>query len=427
MSAVAKPSPAGAVKKARTGRKARSDWRKNIDLKDVEQGLEEMREEERQGGVIEKRENAALFVMDTGGDEKAKSRQRQRKTLRLDEILGKRSSVPVPVLGTKLGEERKRRRDIQEIRKRLKMTAGIVDGRRTAPQGIQQGEEPQAFDIWGAADESAKVPKSKSKHVVSRQKLAHIAALPAVEIAHPGASYRPTQQDHQQLVKMASSEYATELRKAGEFAEFSTFRGLAHNDGMNECADVVIEEMAQAKADNAGSGDNSDGDEATVNGSSDEDTKGSTRKIKVPKRKTRVDRNRQRRTAQRLEEERQAKEAKGQLRQLQQAKQLNNKVDSEIAELEKAVERRHKERQERALQPRKRIGKQNVPKVPEAVQLSDELAGSLRQLQPETNSFSDAFNSFVKRNIIEPRGPRRPKRTSRKIKTIEKWSHKYFK
>ncbi|KAJ2153029.1 hypothetical protein GGH15_006015, partial [Coemansia sp. RSA 562] len=79
MSAVAKASPAVAAKKTRGGRKNKSDWRGKIDLGDVEQGLEEMREEERHGGVIEKRGDADLFVMDTAGDEKTKARVRQKK------------------------------------------------------------------------------------------------------------------------------------------------------------------------------------------------------------------------------------------------------------------------------------------------------------------------------------------------------------
>ncbi|KAJ2252123.1 hypothetical protein GGH98_003089, partial [Coemansia sp. RSA 454] len=64
---------------------------------------------------------------------------------------------------------------------------------------------------------------------------------------------------------------------------------------------------------------------------------------------------------------------------------------------------------------------------PEAVQLTEELAGSLRQLLPESNNFTDMYNSFVKRNIIEPNGPMKIKRKSWKVKTTEKWSYKDFK
>ncbi|KAJ1851656.1 hypothetical protein GGH12_005871 [Coemansia sp. RSA 1822] len=421
MSAVAKSSPAVTVKKARGGRKNKSDWRGKIDLGDVEQGLEEMREEERQGGVIEKRGDADLFVMDTAGDEKTKARVRQKKVLRLDEILGKRSNVPIPVLGTKLGEERKRRRETFELRKRLKNSAGFVEGRRTTARGIQQSKEINAFDIWGATGEAATVSK-KQKSVVSRQKMPHVAALPAVEVAHPGASYRPAAKDHKQLVEKASKEYAAELRKDGKYEKFTEFRGLQHNDGLNECAYSVIKEMAQTSATES-SDEDKVGEDETVYGSDDDAAKSA----KDPKRKTRADRNRQRRATLRLEEEQKAKDMKEHMRQLRLTKHLNNVVKSETAEHEASIERRREELQRRAAQPRKRVGKHNVPQDPEAVQLTEELAGSLRQLQPESNNFTDMYNSFVKRNIIEPNGPMKVKRTSWKIKTTEKWSYKDFK
>ncbi|KAJ2841154.1 hypothetical protein GGI22_008022, partial [Coemansia erecta] len=105
-----------AAKKTRGGRKSKSksQWRKDIDLADVEDGLEERREEEKQGGLIEKRQDEDLFVVDVAGDEKEKTRQKQKKKLRLDEILGKRSGVEIPVVGSKLGEERRKRKEAHD-------------------------------------------------------------------------------------------------------------------------------------------------------------------------------------------------------------------------------------------------------------------------------------------------------------------------
>ncbi|KAJ2633693.1 hypothetical protein H4R22_000233 [Coemansia sp. RSA 1290] len=419
MSAVAKMPTTERTKKARTGRKRKTDWRKNINLEDVETGLEEIREEERQGGIIEKRQDSDLFVMDTTGDEKTKARVRQTKGLRLDEILNRRSSVPVPVLGKKLGEERKKRRELYELKKRLNKTAGFVKGQRTASETIQQSKQPQTLDIWGAADtaESSK----KTKTVVSRKKLSHIAALPAVEVAHPGASYRPSEADHKELVQKASNEYASELRKSGRVKQFEQFRGIQHNDGLNECAETVMKEIEQGDASQDSSSSN-DEDEETVYGS---DEGKATKKTKEARRKTRVERNRERRAHERLYEEHKAKERKEQRRQLELAKRLKQSVEAEAAEAEKAAQRRREEMQKRAAQPRKRIGRNSVPQVPEAVQLTEELAGSLRQLQPETNGFAEVYNSLVKRNIIEPRGAQKQKK--KRIKTTEKWSYKDFK
>lgn len=47
----------------------------------------------------------------------------------------------------------------------------------------------------------------------------------------------------------------------------------------------------------------------------------------------------------------------------------------------------------------------SIPKERIHVQLQDELADSLRQLKPEGSLMKDRFQSFVERNLIEPRVP----------------------
>jgi hypothetical protein len=47
----------------------------------------------------------------------------------------------------------------------------------------------------------------------------------------------------------------------------------------------------------------------------------------------------------------------------------------------------------------------SVPKERIEVQLQDELSESLRQLKPEGNLLKTRFQSFVERNLIEPRVP----------------------
>ncbi|XP_024117231.1 ribosome biogenesis protein NOP53-like [Oryzias melastigma] len=53
------------------------------------------------------------------------------------------------------------------------------------------------------------------------------------------------------------------------------------------------------------------------------------------------------------------------------------------------------------------------------VQLSDELAASLRQLKPEGSILKDRFKSLQKRNLIEPRERAKFKRRL-KVKYVEK-------
>ncbi|KAJ2817924.1 hypothetical protein GGI24_005255, partial [Coemansia furcata] len=83
--------------------------------------------------------------------------------------------------------------------------------------------------------------------------------------------------------------------------------------------------------------------------------------------------------------------------------------------------------EEKARQPRKKIGKNAVPQLLQAVKLAEELPSSLRQLQPESNGFSEVYNSLVKRNLVEPRSSAPPKRQRRRVRVVEKWSYKDFK
>ncbi|KAJ2800834.1 hypothetical protein H4R20_003913 [Coemansia guatemalensis] len=433
----------GAIKKTRGGRKSKSksEWRKKIDLDDVEVGLEELREEERQGGTMDRRQDIDLFTVDTGGDEKTRARTKAKKGLRVDEILGKRSSVASPVVGSKLSEERRKRRAAQEVKRQLRKIAGFSGDRRTAPQGLKADRTAQNFDIWGASSVSTDQPAKKRKALLSRQKLAHLAELPAVEVAHPGASYRPTPADHKKLVQSAADEYALKLREEGKYSQFKSFNGVQGVDGAIECAEFVMEEMmrgeadvvdadADAKADgnseNEGSNDEEANDEQTVHSDSDPEDTAST--SKDPKRKTRAERNRQKRAIQRRFEERRENALRQQLHKLEMAKKLGQLVDKDVDLSEQTAARRHKLMDEKRTKPLKRLGKYDVPKLPEAVKLADELPCSLRQLQPETSSVADAYNSFIKRNFIEPRAPTRPVPAKpRKIKTTEKWSYKDFK
>jgi nucleolar protein 53 len=67
-----------------------------------------------------------------------------------------------------------------------------------------------------------------------------------------------------------------------------------------------------------------------------------------------------------------------------------------------------------------------LPVAPLEVQLSDELAESLRLLKPEGNLFRDRYRSFVERGIVEPRFA--PNKRGRKypVKYVEKYDYKHW-
>ncbi|KAJ1792504.1 hypothetical protein LPJ59_004831 [Coemansia sp. RSA 2399] len=416
------------AKKTRGGRKSKSksQWRKDIDLADVEDGLEERREEEKQGGLIEERQNDDLFVMDVAGDEKEMTRQRQKKKLRLDEVLGKRSGVKIPVIGSKMGEERRKRKEAHDVRQRLKKIAGLSETTSGKAQSIKANTASASYDIWGMPTAPDAKQSKKISGNVTREKLKHLSLLPAVEVAHPGASYMPTEKDHKDLINVAGAECVIEMRAAGKYKNVSTKNTVDKIDSMNECADVVIRELEAEAAGVLDSESDADLDHASAVAGSDYDDASEPQTSADPRRKTRAERNKQRRAAQKVNEERNAKDLKKHIHHLEMSKRLGGKVDVSLEKAEAINEHRRKQAEEKAKQPLKRIGKNNVPVLPTAVKLTEELPKSLRELAPETNGFSEVYNSLVRRNFVEPHAAKRAKRSVAWKKTTEKWSYKDF-
>ncbi|KAJ1960879.1 hypothetical protein GGI12_003563 [Dipsacomyces acuminosporus] len=455
MSTAAASTKKQTEKKVQGGRKGRRAWRKNIDLEDVEEGLEELREEERQGGAaIQDRKDADLFVVDIAGDSNTRSKFKNKK-LRLDEILGKRSKVEVPVLGAKMGEARRKRKGAHEAKMRLKRVAGFVEGRRVAAEKIKTAKSTGEYDIWDAAPNNAVATERKAMGTKSREKLAHLSALPAVEVAHPGASYHPDMAKHRELIEKAGADYASVLRKQERIESLPTVKGVSDYDSMLERAETIardLEEEAQRKERQRKSDDNgatTDSDDSDVSGNEDEaidsdssddveddktvvdgedeSDEQSSKLAKPSRRKTRADRNRERRAVQKRTEEQRAKQTKKQLQQLAIAKKINREVDQLVEKREQSAEHKRKLAIEKSSKPRSKLGKYKVPQLPEAVKLTEELPGSLRNLKPESNGFAEAYNSLLRRNFIEPQERGRQQKRPRKIKTTEKWSYKDFK
>lgn len=99
------------VKRKRVPKNTKKSWRKNVDVADVEDFLEDQRLEERLGVKVRDQSNDELFSIDTSGAvENALPKttivdKKPRKSMRLKEdmntkcysILDKRSAVPDPI------------------------------------------------------------------------------------------------------------------------------------------------------------------------------------------------------------------------------------------------------------------------------------------------------------------------------------------
>ena len=68
----------------------------------------------------------------------------------------------------------------------------------------------------------------------------------------------------------------------------------------------------------------------------------------------------------------------------------------------------------------------DLPNAPLEVQLSDELAESLRLLKPEGNLFRDRYRSLVERGVVEPRFQAAKKGRRYATKYVEKYDYKHW-
>jgi nucleolar protein 53 len=68
----------------------------------------------------------------------------------------------------------------------------------------------------------------------------------------------------------------------------------------------------------------------------------------------------------------------------------------------------------------------DLPNEPVEVQLSDELAESLRQLKPEGNLYRDRYRSLVERGVVEPRFTQAKKQRRYATKYVEKYDSKHW-
>ncbi|KAF9583787.1 hypothetical protein BGW38_008537, partial [Lunasporangiospora selenospora] len=364
------------------------------------ENLSELRAEERTtGGKVHLQSNDALFTLDTKGDGKVHKEVRQNKPLKMDEILQERSKVPA-VAGQKktlstsasiASTKPNAKISKAEKAKLLDMIRRKTSNSLFAPVTKSHGRRGMtdavktsgSYDVW-SVEPSAPVPttrkgkgKGKGDFVSSIVTKVPVKApksfkhklkgtIPAVKEAHPGASYNPTMQDHQELLKIVNKD---------EMRILDTKKKLEDQLAYPKELDEMLPYDDQ--------------------------------------------------TGEKAKEEAELKRQKDLLKQTTRVKEIMKSIEQEETELEQRIAESEQKREEKEKAGMKRVGRFNVPRERINFQLSDELSESLRQLKPEGSLMKDRFQSFVERNLVEPRVPVGKRRRYR-LKTYEKHSYKRF-
>ncbi|WFD35742.1 hypothetical protein MCUN1_002603 [Malassezia cuniculi] len=436
---MARPSDGRPAQPRQASRKRKSAWRKNIDLSSTEAALEDIREQERTvGAAAHTRKDDELFVVDRAGQETAIARQaRPKRKLRSQEILEARSAVPAVQsrarssfqLDTKTPAGKAHASGMSaKMKKRLRILAsrphtGIEGADEVRSAGRIQSDAAlvEKHDLWGAPQEkSNEWIEPAAKPVVKEPRSKKLAPfeeaekVPAVPLPHPGMSYNPDADAHDELLNAALAEAAAaEQDEADKRALKQQWFGVTKQGDAGDYMGMIV-------------GDADDQDQDGENDQETDDADISEAAVQ-PRRKSKAQRLREARAkeqqlaAARRKQERMDRAAVAAL--AAERRKLTRMAAERIA-AKNAIRAAKMERLREQGMAGERLGKHRIPVQRKDVQTGDELSESLRQLKPEGNLFWDRFQSLQARGRAEPRRPLAPTRRKYKLRTYD--SH-YFK
>lgn len=391
--------PSQLKQRSRKGKKA---WRKNIDLTEIDQQLEQKIENEIYVGQDEPE-----FSEDRAGSTEFLSKNmRAEKKLKSLEILHSRSEVPALVSKHKK-QDKKRPKISKYQRQKLLERAGFTDKDKLKAEVEKDGilKVGQVVDLW-----SAGAPAPVKRAVKTEIPEAPIPGTPAVALPQSGQSYNPSLDDWKKTI---ISEHAKVIKDEEREAKA--------NEQKARIEAIIFETESKMKENELAGLVDSDSESES---DSDDESKAKKDKKAVIKlsvnppasqiRKTRTQRNKEKRHKKFLRELAELKEKRKFLQALQAKITNPNQIQDEPAVKEpkkpKNLIRAH--------------SRHPMVAEPLAVKLSDELDDSMRRLKPEGDLLRERIRSLQARGIIEARIPM--KRPRRRTKTVEKWNYKHF-
>ncbi|XP_013186088.1 ribosome biogenesis protein NOP53 [Amyelois transitella] len=445
-------------KKKHVSKKNKKAWRKYCDITDVEAFLEDQRLEERLG-KFDTKPDSELFVVDTQGDgdvevkkvdEKpvvltAKQRKRQmlNETPKCFEVLLPSSKVedpnkkrnhknPVgfkPTALSKVTEKRRLKRGIYE-----KKAVDARTNRKIALDKKKKNKKTKEnfnLDLWGEDIPEAKgipstlcdefIPQEAQLHNVLPDKRLRpkppppktIITRAAVEPPHPGISYNPTYQEHQQLLQDVVQHEEKMMKRERHLLRVTT--GMFSKVTQQEKENQWREEMSAGlpKPHNP------------ANDSSDSDTDNEYKAVNPPVKNKKKDHKARRKQKERLAERERLKREKVDKKKITDIYRLR-KLESSITKREKIqIEERSKRAEKRAEIAATAVPALNKNKVakkePEFVD-PEQLTGDLRHINAKSNLLRDRYESLQRRGALA--GAKLMMKKRKKAKSYFKPGHK---
>lgn len=230
--------------------------------------------------------------------------------------------------------------------------------------------------------------------------------IPAVEPVHPGSSYNPRYLDHQDVLRLAVDDEMKKLEQTQKLQEH----------GPNKQLILQVQNLDAPLTMAVDVDEKSDAEEVTG------DFKEAP--VQAKKKEKRKRQQTSQKEIDRLKSAQQLEKLKDQ--QLISLKKLCSEIQQEKNAKAKAVEVRRSNRLNRLRSTTLRLSKFAYKPLSMAVQLTEDLPETLRQLKPEGNAFKERFDNLQRRCLIETRLPVSTRRRYQ-MKEYEKHSYKQFK
>ncbi|CAH0730793.1 unnamed protein product, partial [Brenthis ino] len=447
-------------KKKRVSKKNKAAWRKHCDIADVEEYLEDQRLEERLG-KFDSKPDSELFVLDTHGNDtpeeksdikpdvkllsaKLRKRAKLSETPKCFEVLlptskvqdpnAKRNHVkPVGSKPTDLSKLTKQRQLVKGVLERkiehTKKNKRLVAAKRKKSKTIRQ-----TFDknIWGEDVLEAKgipetlcdefiSPEAQLHNVPTTKRLRTKPPLPktlvtrkAVELPHPGVSYNPSFQEHQELLQEVVQHEEKMMKREAHLQRVTT--GMFKKVTPQEKENQWREEMSAGLPQPHNPATDPDAEEPSDN---------EYRAINPPVQNKKKDHKARRKQREQIVEKERLKRAKIDKKKITDIYRLRKiqasltKKESRDAELRTKRTTKRSEMEEKAL-PALNANKPPV-KEPEFVD-PKQLTGDLRSLAANANLLRDRFESLQRRGALAASKIMMKKK--RKLKSYFKAGHK---
>lgn len=406
------------LKRKRVSKKTKKAWRKHSDIRDVENFLDDVRLQERTGGIVSEKTDSELFFVDKDAvasdntsAKESTNRRRQSKPLRCHAALLPAVESP-PARVCHMNHPAAARRNCG--RAKDSAAASCIRQKSVKPHCVAM------YDMWSQNDVSSSCA-NVDEHFLTTCRKKRIkppgyhqkkpSELPAVEAPHPGTSYRPAVSDHKDLVHIAAEAERKRLREEQRIKRALDDKFPTASDVPDET--TWLKEWAGPAADGTDSDEN---DVTSANVSHNPPVRRENKK---------TERERKRLKLMKAEEHRLAKLKMEKMHQnnvlrLKSAKKEVMRHEMRLAA--RAARRQWQKELTDGVRTRK-LGRVRYEEPSVDLKLTSEQVNSLRQLTPEGSLLRDQFTGLQKRNIIEPRKPAKAIRKY-KPKVFEKKAHK---